>query len=319
MRTLRLGILFALASLLPAANASPYPWAFLTPSERIALAERIGEDGVAKYAAERQLTPLLHPRRKTIAIGPDSIYWNRASGKVMVLEAKGGSSQPKRTYGTVQGTNANALQSAAGLLAARNASPNERLQAARVIKAAQRGSLRTAIVRTPHVLGSPLAPRRIGPTNADLVAHKARAIERQLIQGTPTLERIFRQAAATPERTLPRLSGHWLVPAGVGTASVLAATQAYRLVTMGLNDPRYPYEIASTAGLVTFAGIGFWLGGPPGGALGALAAIPVQLGFWWAGSQALSETQREAVIQVLVERYAEAPSLDRTLSTAVAY
>ena len=208
-------VLLVLAALPFAANASPYDKTFLTPSERearlaigaspqayrslrlppqqhdyhrswmlagqakrIATAQRIGEEGLTVYADRQRMPTLLDPLRKSVAIGPDSIYRDNATGKIVVLEAKGGHSRPKLTYGTPQGTNANTLHSAAGLLIAKSASPNEQFQSARLIKEAQRGNLATGIVRTPHTLGSPQQPRLIASINNDNVSESPRVCRR---------------------------------------------------------------------------------------------------------------------------------------------
>ena len=161
---------------------------------RVAIAQTIGEEGVERYAAEQRLRTLLGPRGRSTPIGPDSVYWNRSSGRVRVLEAKGGASAQQWTYGSLQGTNANTVRSARGVLVRSDASAAERLQAARVIKAAQKGHLETAVVRTPHVQGTPLAPRQVGGVHSGNVAREARAIERELVRRNPELRWAFRRA-----------------------------------------------------------------------------------------------------------------------------
>ena len=161
---------------------------------RMDIAQVIGEEGVERYAARQRLKTLLGPQGHGTPIGPDSVYWNSVSGKVTVLEAKGGSSALKWTYGSLQGTNANTIRSASGALTRAGTSWREKLQAARVIKAAQSGHLETAVVRTSHVLGTPRAPGQAGGVNVDNVAKKARMIERDLIRRKPELRAMFRRA-----------------------------------------------------------------------------------------------------------------------------
>ena len=180
--------------------ARPYPLDYRAQyisaslGDRAAIAQIIGEQGVERYAAGRRLKTLLGPRGRGTPIGPDSVYWNRVSGKVTVLEAKGGSSALKWTYGSLQGTNANTIRSAAGSLAQTGTSWREKLQAARVIKAAQSGHLETGVVRTSHVLGTPRAPGQAGGVNVDNVAKAARLIERDLVRRNPELRAVFRKA-----------------------------------------------------------------------------------------------------------------------------
>ena len=333
-------LVVVLAAFPCAANASPHDRAFLTPSERearlakaaspeayrslrlppqqhdyhrswmmagrakrIATAQRIGEEGVVVYGERAGMQTLLDPLRKSVPIGPDSIYRDNATGKTVVLEAKGGHSRPKLTYGTPQGTNANTLHSAAGLLIARSASPYEQIQSARLIKEAQRGNLATGIVRTPHTLGSPQQPRLIASINNDNVARSAWEIERQLVRRDPQLARVFSRAAKAPANTLLRPAGHWLVPVGIGAAAVLTGYQTYRIMDMGFDDPRANYEIAATGGAAAFASVGFLLGGPFGGLIGGLSALPLHLLAAWAGDNALSEAQRDAVTKALHKHY----------------
>ena len=188
-------------------------WLSASLGDRVRIAQLIGEEGVSHYADGRQLRTLLGPFGHRASIGPDSIYWNSATGKVQVLEAKGGSSVPKWTYQSLQGTNVNAIRSAAGVLAHRSASWREQLQAARVIKAAQRGHLETGIVRTGHVLGTPRTPT---PSGLDVgnVTREARQLERQLIQRSPGLRLAF--AIAGSQHRVDRLAyrtAQW-APAG---------------------------------------------------------------------------------------------------------
>ena len=169
-------------------------WLSASLGDRVGIAQLIGEQGVARYADGRQLKTLLSPSGHRARIGPDSVFWNRASGKVQVLEAKGGSSVPKRTYGSLQGTNVNAIRSAKGVLTHRSASPREKLQAARVIKAAQRGHLETGVVRTAHVLGTPRAPTLSAGMDVGNVTREARQLERQLVRRNPQLRLAFAKA-----------------------------------------------------------------------------------------------------------------------------
>ena len=128
---------------------------------RVAIAQLIGEEGVERYAEGRGLKTLLSPLGRSTPIGPDSVFRNPLSGRVQVLEAKGGSSALKWTYGSLQGTNANAIRSAGGVLAHSGANWSEKLQAARVIKAAQSGHLETGVIRTSPCTGNASCPETL--------------------------------------------------------------------------------------------------------------------------------------------------------------
>lgn len=156
-------------------------WLASSLYERTLLAERIGEQGRARFAAERGWRKLVGWQGRGIAQGPDAVYWDPYSGQVRVFEAKGGTSPLKTTYGTLQGTNRNAIRSAARVLKSARATRAERVAAARVILAAQKGRLKTGVVRTGHVLGRPDVPQLEGRWNTSRVAQEARELERQII------------------------------------------------------------------------------------------------------------------------------------------
>ena len=271
---------------------------------RVAITQLIGEEGVERYAEGRGLKTLLSPLGRSTPIGPDSVFRNPLSGRVQVLEAKGGSSALKWTYGSLQGTNANAIRSAGGVLAHSGANWSEKFQAARVIKAAQSGHLETGVIRTFHVLGTPRAPRQSVGVNFDNVAKEARQIERDLVRRNPKLGAAFRNAgfqhrmdllAYRGARWMPsrdairesrlvaaRLAGfrarqvrqvgyRWLLPVAVGVAGVTVTVAYHQLVSGSISDRKFLHISASPAVLVTFTGVGALIGGV--GVLG-IGAIP---------------------------------------------
>jgi hypothetical protein len=67
-------------------------WMSALPYQRTQFAERIGNQGRARYAAEQGWIKLLGSRGRGLRQGPDSVYWDPYSGRVRALEAKGGSS-----------------------------------------------------------------------------------------------------------------------------------------------------------------------------------------------------------------------------------
>ena len=313
--------------------------------DRVAIAQTIGEEGVEQYASTRRMKQLLGPHGRSVSIGPDSVYWNRSSGRVRVLEAKGGSSSLKWTYGSLQGTNANTVRSAGGLLESRRAGAAEKRQAARIIKAAQSGHLETAVIRSQHILGTPRAPRQVGEVHTGNVAKEARLIERNLLKRKPELGPIFRRAAvehrasrlaylganvtaragfhrlvgdasvsgvtAAGGRGLQmawRIGNRWFLPVGVSVAGVTMAIQSYHLAAHNISYADYIDAIAGPAVLLTFTGVGFGIGGMPGAAVGMVLALPVQMYMDWSNDQQLSEVQQEAIEMALRARYSGAPN-----------
>ena len=295
--------------------------------ERNTIAMTIGEEGVERFAGERRLKVLLSPRGRSIPMGPDSVYWNPKSGTLQVLEAKGGTSQIKRTFDSLQGTNKNAIRSVGGyrnkpgFLHRSGTTWKEKVQMARVIKAAQKGHLETAVVKTSHVLGRPGDPRQSGSWNTDRVAKEARRIERELIRQKPHLRKVFRIAlflhnvdrsryhgarklsdfasatarsiglSATQQARLVRFGKvgvRWLLPLSVGVAGVTMVT-AYHQYATGLMSSREFYRSSTGPTIfVVFTSTGaiagaflLGVGAVPGAALGAMAALPVEVAADW--------------------------------------
>ena len=164
-------------------------------NRRILLAERIGEQGRARFAAERGLIKLLGSGNKTIPQGPDSAYWNPGSGRIVVLEAKGGGSPVKPYFNSSQGTNLNAVRSAENVLTTyrRRASHAMKVQMARIILAAEKVHLDTGVIRTTHVLGKPNAPR-LTDFDSTKVAREARSARQRMIREFPETREYFREA-----------------------------------------------------------------------------------------------------------------------------
>ncbi len=163
-------------------------------NNRIRLAERLGEQGRARFAAEHGWIKLLGSRDRGIRQGPDSVYWDRQSGLVRVLEAKGGNAQPGLFYGSPQNTNQYTIRSAQRVLKSPIATGPAKVASARVIVAAQKRRLVTGVVRTSHMGGKPSEPRLEGRWNRANVRREALAIERALIQENSGVRQIFREA-----------------------------------------------------------------------------------------------------------------------------
>lgn len=247
-------------------------------------AERIGTQGAAKYAAERGWIKLLGARGRGISQGPDFVYLDPFSNRVRVIEAKGGSSQPKRTYGSMQGTNTNTIRSAQFVLKSARASQREKRAMAFVIRAAQKGNLETGVVRTPHALDKPSHPQLKGSFDSKNVSKKAFGIERGYRRNNPNWAKAFNGASAgQPAASLRyaatkgmRYAG-WFLPAVVGVEGWRAGTalHAYTSGQIGQRDfHRHSFGPVISLG---FMGLGAIAGGGIHGVLvGALVAWPFQ-------------------------------------------
>ena len=209
-------------------------------NERRGWAEKIGEQGRARFAAERGWTQLLGSRNRGIKQGPDSVYWDPRSGRVRVLEAKGGTSQVKPGYKSWQDKNTYSIGAAQRLLQSSNATEPTKVEAARVIVAAQQGRLSTGVVRTLHSLGKPKEPTLAKEWNSDNVRYEAKKIERDVTLKNPDTRRIFREARK--EQSIAMLK--YRATQGVAILGVTGKAglgwDTYRQFSVGwqmLNDP----------------------------------------------------------------------------------
>ena len=170
------------------------PWIEATLHQKILLAEKIGIQGSARFAAERGWIKILGSGKHAIHQGPDSVYWDKRSGRLRVLEAKGGTGQVKWAFNALQGSNLHTIRSARFVLLSSKATHMEKVAAARVIVAAQQGRLVTGVISTPHVLGTPDNPRLLGEWNHDNVRKEAIEIEQELIRKKPDARSVFQHA-----------------------------------------------------------------------------------------------------------------------------
>ena len=169
------------------------PWIKATLHQRILLAEKIGIQGSARIAAERGWIKILGSRNHGIPQGPDSVYWDKRSGRLRVLEAKGGTGQVKLAFNALQGSNLHTIRSARFVLLSK-ATLMEKVAAARVIVAAQQGRLVTGVISTSHVLGTPGNPKLLGDWDHDNVRNEASKIEQELIRKKPDARAVFQHA-----------------------------------------------------------------------------------------------------------------------------
>lgn len=210
------------------------------PYDRARLAERVGEQGRARFAANRGWVKLLGSRSRGIRQGPDSVYWDRRSGLVRVIEAKGGTAQARRFYGSPQNTNRYSIQSAGRVLRSPNATKQAKVASAAVIVAAQNRALATGVVRTPHMEGKPGAPRLEGGWNQTNVRREALAIQRDLAREKFGTRETFREARREVGTTISRhRAAQGLAVLGLAGAAVLG-WDAYRQIRTAhgmFNDP----------------------------------------------------------------------------------
>ena len=289
--------------------------------ERRKISQRKGERGAARYAGDQRWKTLLSPHGRILVIGPDSTYWDSHSGKVRVIEAKGGSGRIGVFRGVRQGTNPNTIRSAKFVLISLNASWNEKLQAARIIKAAQKGHLTTGVVATRHQSGSFLDPKLIGRWATRNVAREATQIEQWLVRQHPGSRKMLRMAnflhkvdrakyhvarrlsgfccstgrpirpSALQQAGLRRIGlagARWLPPLAVGVGGVAIVTAYYQFASGSTSQREFYRSSAGPTILVVFTATGaligsvaFGVGAVAGGSIGAMASLPVGVAADW--------------------------------------
>jgi hypothetical protein len=119
-------------------------------SGRQHLAEQIGDTAARQYAKLVGYQPLFQGAPGQ-GKGFDQVY--KVGKQIVVLEAKGGASQPKIYYGHRQGTAQYSLAVARRTLASTRSSPAAKQAATEVLKAYQENRLVVQVASTPHVYG----------------------------------------------------------------------------------------------------------------------------------------------------------------------
>ena len=162
------------------------------------LSERIGEQGRARFAAEQGWIKLQGSGNRGVRQGPDAVYYDPRSGRLIALEAKGGKAQPawSLTFDSRQGTNQYHLRSAKNVLTGyRNAAtPEMKVVMFRVLLAAEKGQLDSGVVRTTHVLGKPNVPEFGGWDHTNVKRGEARRLRREIIKTNPEARAVSREA-----------------------------------------------------------------------------------------------------------------------------
>ena len=131
-------------------------WLSASVYERVRMAEEIGEKGAREFAKTKGYLTLYDGMESKIPQGPDQVYRTKA-GKVIVYEAKGGTSSLSHAYGHPQGSSEWAVESAKRVLRSPKIGPAERAAAEEIIEAAAKKMLEVHVIRTSHVLGEPVA------------------------------------------------------------------------------------------------------------------------------------------------------------------
>ena len=334
---------------LPSRLDYEFDYSRASPGQRRMIAQIQGERGAARYATGQRWKTLLGPHGHKLNVGPDSVYWDRQSGRVRVIEAKGGAGRTSVSYGARQGTNKNTIRSAARVLTSPRASLNEKLQAARIVKAAQRGQLTTGVVATRILSGRFSDPQRVGRWSTRNVSSEAARIEQRLFKQYPESRRFFRKAgflhnvdriqhrgarllalgsvstrALVPElahrarlQGVGRAIGRWFVPVGVGIASATVIVTHYQASSGLISTREFYRRSAGPAIMVVLTTAGAILGGPVFGApLGALAAVPAGAAADWAIDRYYRDFdlgQRRLVDAAVEEVYGVDPIFHRDL------
>ena len=334
---------------LPSRIDYEFDYSRASSGQRRIISQIQGERGAARFSTGQRWKTLLGPHGHKLNVGPDSVYWDRQSGRVRVIEAKGGAGRTSVSYGgTRQGTNKNTIRSAARVLTSPRASLNENLQAARIVKAAQRGQLTTGVVATRILSGRFSDPQRVGRWSTRNVSSEAARIEQRLFKQYPESRRFFRKAgflhnvdrmkyrgarllalgsvsarALVPESAhrarlqgVGRVIGRWFVPVGVGIASATVMVTHYQASSGLISTREFYRRSAEPAIMVVLTTAGAILGGSLGASLGAFAAVPAGAAADWAIDRYHRDFdlgQRRLVDAAVEEVYGVDPILRRDL------
>ena len=123
-----------------------------------AIAETIGEEGAGVSARSRGYLTVLRNGDKLLRTGADRVCLDPKTGELVVIEAKGGTSQLGSAYGYPQGSPEWVVEQAKSALRSSKASLAEKQAARTTLEGAAKGKLRVEVVRTEHVQGEPKSP-----------------------------------------------------------------------------------------------------------------------------------------------------------------
>lgn len=123
--------------------------------ERVKIVENLAEEAARRYAEKMGWEPIFDGTARGCPQGPDQVWRCPKTGRIIVLEVKGGSSPLGSSYGHTQGTQEWAVEASARVLRDHAATPKQKGAASEVLNAACKGKLETRVVRLEHVLGEP--------------------------------------------------------------------------------------------------------------------------------------------------------------------
>ena len=271
-------------------------WLKATPEQRVGLSELLGDEGARALAKKNGYETICDGLNRTLPQGPDQAY-RATKGRVVVFEAKGGSSPLGHAYGYQQGTPEWAVESAKHVLRSTKAGAVEKRAAGEIIEAAAERRLTVEVVRTKHRFGEPFVAvveqslnttddaARLARTALDALARPAatavddaaRATEQLAEDGSRTVGTV---AKMTPRAKLGRAAGKVLVPVGVaidGAYRVKDATHveqqfASGQITQHEREARHAKNGAGLVGGWSGAWAGAEIGATTGGAIGTAIA-----------------------------------------------
>mgnify|MGYP000468806748 CR=1 FL=1 len=247
-------------------------WMDASLEGRIGLAETLGEEGAEALARKEGWRPLLLRAQKNLRIGPDQIY-EAANGKIIVVEAKGGSSPLNSGYGHLQGTPEHAVEGAKRLLQSPSASEGEKAAARKILEAASDGKLEVRVIRTRHVLGKPMevvveSIENTAPKTAKLAGEY---LEQAAQKAVPKVADRTLRAAGPAFRYGGRTLGLAAAPLVVGGVALMEGSHTERQYQAGeIAAQERGERHASTAG----GAVGGLGGMGAGAAVGTLAGPP---------------------------------------------
>ena len=121
-------------------------------SGKAKLIEKIGDAGARQYAHSMGFEPI-YQGKSGQGRGFDHVY--KKGKQIIVVEAKGGGSPPRKYKIGLQGTLEYTINVAESTLKSDRATPEAKRAALEVIKAHKEGRLVIQEIRTEHVLGKP--------------------------------------------------------------------------------------------------------------------------------------------------------------------
>jgi hypothetical protein len=208
-------------------------WLNATPEERVLMAERLGEQGAAALAEKKGYRPILTGEQKAVRQGFDQVY-QASDGRVVVVEAKGGSSPICRGYGAEQGTPEWAVKAARETLRNSRASAAEQRAAQTVLEAADRGNLTVEVIRTRHTLGEPVVAVQ---ESTATVSVAERELAKDILRGGESLTRPVSEGAGAA------MEGTEVVAKGAAAGSKLStAAKAVGVVGAAVDAGFRGYE-----------------------------------------------------------------------------